>query len=321
MRSAFSLLVSFGILALLVYFSGPQKVMNALLSSNPLFLAAGFSMWLLSLVLRTARWKILLRNIGTNPGFATTMKILLAGLAVSNITPGKVGEPVRAYFFKKSTGERFSKVVSSIFIERVCDFLAILTLSAFSLFLLFSTAYFKYFLLAACLYAFAFFSGIYILASGKRTEKSANFLFRILGFIPKIKKRKGEIAGFSESVHKSFMSYRNWKIILCAYSITLFIWILESLVFYFALLSINARVSPFLIVTLSPFLTLVSILTFLPGGLGSGDALAVLVYSSVAGLSCSQVTAASLLGRMLAFFPCVIAGTYFASKYKISLKN
>ena len=321
MKSVFSLFVSFGILALLIYFSNPHKVMEIFLSSNPLFLAVAFCSWFFSAVLRTVRWKILLRNVGINPSFATAMKVLLAGLAVSNLTPGKVGEPVRAYFLKKSTGEYFSTVVSSIFVERVCDFLAILTLGAFSLFLLFTTPYFTYFVLAVCLYAFLFLFGIYILASGRRTAKSVNFLFKILGFIPKIRKRKSEIAGFSENIHRSFLTYKNWKVIFCTYLITLLIWILESLVFYFAFVSINAQISPFLIVTLSPLLTIISILTFLPGGLGSGDALAVFVYSFVAGLSYSQVTAASLLGRIAAFFPCIAIGMYFASKYKISLKN
>lgn len=319
-KSLLSLVISISILALLVYISGPEKVWATIASANLLYVFAGFGLWVFSVALRTIRWRFLLKNVKSFPDFFSTMRVLLAGLGVSNITPGKIGDPIRAYFLKKKTGDEFSRVVSSIFVERVSDFFATLTLGLFSLVLLSGTPYFKFFLLGISIYIVAFLSGIYILASEKRTERVVNFLFRFFKVIPKIRERQKEIKGFSKNIHSSFIKYKNKKILFVTFAITLGIWILESLVLYLALLAISSPVSPFLIVTIAPLIVVISVLTFLPGGLGTGDALVVFVFSSLAGITYSELTAATLLTRLASFWPCVFIGMYFATKIKISLK-
>ncbi len=319
-KSLLSLGISILILALLIYISGPEKVLTTIASANLFYIFAGFGLWMCSVVLRTIRWRFLLKNVKSFPDFFSTMRVLLAGLGVSNITPGKVGDPIRAYFLKKKTGDEFSRVVSSIFVERVSDFFATLTLGLFSLVLLSGTPYFKFFLVGIAIYITAFFTGIYILASEKRTEKAVNFLFRFMKIIPKLRERRKEIKGFSKNMHNSFIKYKDKKILFITFIITLGIWVLESLILYLALLSIGISVSPFLIVTIAPLIVVISVLTFLPGGLGSGDALNVFVFSSLAGITYSQLTAATLLTRLASFWPCVFIGLYFATKIKISIK-
>ena len=319
-KSLLSLGISILILALLVYISGPEKVLATIASANLFYVFAGFGLWMCSVVLRTIRWRFLLKNVKSFPDFFSTMRVLLAGLGISNITPGKVGDPIRAYFKKKKTGDEFSRVVSSIFVERVSDFFATLTLGLFSLVLLSGTPYFKFFLVGIEIYITAFFTGIYILASEKRTEKAVNFLFKFMKIIPKLRERRKEIRGFSKNIHNSFIKYKDKKILFMTFVITLGIWVLESLILYLALLSIDISVSPFLIVTIAPLIVVISVLTFLPGGLGSGDALNVFVFSSLAGITYSQLTAATLLTRLASFWPCVFIGLYFATKIKISIK-
>jgi len=319
-KSLLSLIISISILALLVYISGPEKVLKTIANANFIYVILGFCLWVCSIILRTIRWRILLKNVNTFLDFFSAMRVLLAGLGISNITPGKIGEPIRAYFLKKKTGVEFSRVVSSIFVERVADFFATLTLGLFSLILLSNTRYFNFFVLGIGIYIIAFITGIYILSSEKRTEKAVNFLFRFFKIIPKIRERKKEIKGFSKNIHNSFIKYKDKKILLITFALTLLIWSLESLILYFALLAIGSNVSPFLIITIAPLIVVISVLTFLPGGLGSGDALIVFVFSSLVGITYSELTAATILTRLASFWPCVFIGIYFASKIKISLK-
>lgn len=319
-KSLLPLSLSLGILALLVYISGPEKVIDIILRANIFYVLLGFCLWLCSIFIRTVRWRILLKNVKSFPDFFSAMKVLLAGLGVSNITPGKVGDPIRAYFLKKKTGDEFSRVVSSIFVERVSDFFATLTLGLFSLVLISGTGYFKLFLIAIGIYILLFFSGIYILASERRTKKAVNFLFRFFKVIPKIREKQKEIESFSRNIHSSFITYKNKKILAVTFVLTLSIWILESLILYLALISIGSNVSPFIIVTVAPLIVVISVLTFLPGGLGSGDALIVFIFSSLTGVTYSQLTAATILSRLASFWPCVFIGMYFAAKIKISIK-
>jgi uncharacterized protein (TIRG00374 family) len=315
-KSYISLALSLILIGILVYISNPQRVLEVVSKAKLRYLLLGFSLWLSSIILRTFRWQILLQRVKCEPSFVTSLKVLLAGLAISNLTPGKVGDPIRGYFLKKVTGEHFSRVVPSIFIERILDFFATVLLGSFSLVVLYGTVYFKFFLLGIGFYIFAFCLAIFVLTSEKRTLKAVNLIFSFTKFIPRIREKKSEIIGFSRNLHTSFLRYRKKKPVLLAFIITVGIWLVESLIFYVALLSIGIKVSPFLIMTLNPLIIILSVLTFLPGGLGSGDVLSVVVYSSLTGIAYAHLTAATLLARSISYWPCVAIGLLLAARLK-----
>ncbi len=311
MSKILPLIVSLAILIILIYFSGPQKVLSLMLRANIYYLFFGFLLWLISSLLRTVRWKILLKEVRCDVNFFTAYKVLLAGLSISNLTPGKIGEPARAYFLKRVSGKRMSSVLPSLFVERMLDFIVTTMLAFFSIFLFANTPYFNYFILGLGIYFFVFSFGIFILLSEKRTVKILNLPFRFFSFIPKICRKKKEILSFSKNLHKSFVKYKRKSPLLYTFIMTLFIWILESLVMFFALLSLELYISPVLVITLVPLATLLSVLTFLPGGLGSGEALVVMLFSFVSALAVHELTASVLLARIVSFWPCVMIGMFF----------
>ncbi len=304
------------ILIALVLFSGAEEIVNLLLKARIEFLLLAFTCWLTSLVFRIIRWYTLLQCVGIREKLSSILKALLAGLALSNLTPGKLAEPLRAYFFKKLTKREISKVLPSIFVERILDFIAILTLSIFSLTAL-SGKIFYLFVLGVCFYTAVFGFSVYVLLSQKRITKATRVFARMFSFIPKVRKKAGEIEGFAETLHKAFKAQKSKRTLILAFFPTLFVWILEGVTLYLCLLSIRAHIDPVVLITLFPLVTVISLLSFLPGGLGAGEVLAVVVFSSLSNLSYAQLTAALILARVVGFWPTIVIGSYFAGKIKL----
>ncbi len=304
------------ILIALVLFSGAEEIVNLLLKARIEFLLLAFTCWLTSLVFRIIRWYALLQCVGIREKLSSILKSLLAGLALSNLTPGKLAEPLRAYFFKKLTKREISKVLPSIFVERILDFIAIIALSIFSLTTL-SGKIFYLFALGVCFYTTVFGFSVYVLLSQRRITKATRVFTRLFSFIPKVRKKAGEIEGFAETLHKAFKAQKSKHALILAFFPTLFIWTLEGVTLYLCLLSIGAYVDPLVLITLFPLVTVISLLSFLPGGLGAGEVLAVVVFSNLSTLSYAQLTAALILARIVGFWPTIVIGSYFAGKIKL----
>ncbi len=79
---------------------------------------------LVSLGLKTVRWKILLSDIKANVPLSALFKIQLAGTAISNATPARLGEPVKVLYLEKyGLKKRFTLL--TVLWERIFDLAAI----------------------------------------------------------------------------------------------------------------------------------------------------------------------------------------------------
>ncbi|MBI2793489.1 MAG: flippase-like domain-containing protein [Ignavibacteria bacterium] len=88
------------------------------------FLIAGIPFVLLSHVVRTIRWRRLLRHLPNTPGIAAGFSSILIGYAASMIIP-RSGEVLRPYVLAQRTGIRFPTVLSSVVLERIIDVMSL----------------------------------------------------------------------------------------------------------------------------------------------------------------------------------------------------
>jgi len=102
MKKIFLLIISFLLLGGLIYYSNPGEIYQALLKVNPIFITLGIFFWLIGNILRSYRWKYLLEKIDIEISLFTAMKIYTIGMFISNMTPGKLGDPVRNLILKKT---------------------------------------------------------------------------------------------------------------------------------------------------------------------------------------------------------------------------
>ena len=83
---------------------------------------------LLSCILRTLRWKILLSH---EIKFSTCFHILMAGFSLNCILPGRLGEVARPVLIAQKTKISFPGAVSSVLLERLFDLFTLLVLFSF----------------------------------------------------------------------------------------------------------------------------------------------------------------------------------------------
>jgi uncharacterized protein (TIRG00374 family) len=79
-------------------------------------------------VFRFFRWHYLLKKINITLSAKKSFQIFFSGISMT-VTPGKMGEVLKAYLVKKETGNRFSEMVPLLVFERMTDGIAMIILA------------------------------------------------------------------------------------------------------------------------------------------------------------------------------------------------
>lgn len=292
-----SLLISFVLLAILIYLSDVRKIIDILKDANFFYVFLGLGLFFFDMILRAFRWNYLLREVKLNLPFYRILKIFIPGQFFSNLSPGKVGDPVRNILLKKVEGKSIGVSFPSILFERIFDISIMSILSIMGIFIFSSTIRSIWLVLSILVYIFVFGAAYFILFSKSRTQKVLLKIFSIFSFIKKIKKYKNRMIRFSSNLHESFIKYNNKKTIFVITIFTTVIWILNGVLFFIAFKTFGIDVSLISTITIIPLATLASILTFLPSGIGSSEAIMAYFFISLFSLTLAQVLVASLLLR------------------------
>ncbi len=102
----------------------PAKILGA----NGLLLLAALGVFYLGFPLRGYRWVLLLRATGFRLGTTDATEIIFISWLVNCLVPAKLGDVYRAYLLKINSPVSLSKTFGTVFIERVLDLFAIVTL-------------------------------------------------------------------------------------------------------------------------------------------------------------------------------------------------
>ena len=111
------------IYAVLVAASDAQKVATNLLSADAALYLAFALLWSAAVLVRAARWHAFMRMIGAGTGFRRSTLYFLSGFSML-LSPGRVGELVRAPLIKRDCGVPVSRTAAAVFVERFYDALA-----------------------------------------------------------------------------------------------------------------------------------------------------------------------------------------------------
>ena len=95
----------------------------AALSLPPLLAALGCMV--AAMVLRIARWWLLLRSLEPGLPLAACVRPFLAGMAVNNVLPFRAGDALRVLGFRRQLRSPAMRVLGTVIIERVLDVLVV----------------------------------------------------------------------------------------------------------------------------------------------------------------------------------------------------
>ena len=122
--------------AIMLYFSlrGIQweQVWRLISRANPAYLGAGASLVTTALILRSLRWRVLLRARG-EVGVATAFWATCVGYFGNNFLPARAGELARTLLISSRSGMNSAYVLTTALMERMADAIALVVISAMAL--------------------------------------------------------------------------------------------------------------------------------------------------------------------------------------------
>ena len=98
-------------------------------TANVGMLILGLVAYYLTFPLRSLRWTLILRRVGTSVPYRAATEILFLSWFVNCVVPAKLGDLYRAYLLRGNYAASISRTVGTIFIERVTDIVVIFALA------------------------------------------------------------------------------------------------------------------------------------------------------------------------------------------------
>jgi uncharacterized protein (TIRG00374 family) len=123
------LIIGFFILLYLLISSGILENLDVFNQVNPYLLLLAFALTNLNVIIKIYRWKYLSATYGVALPFQDAGRIVIGSFFVSGITPGKIGDAIKAYIMKKRYNLPLANGVSSILYERVFELLLVFLVS------------------------------------------------------------------------------------------------------------------------------------------------------------------------------------------------
>jgi uncharacterized protein (TIRG00374 family) len=235
---------------------------------------------------RFLKWQYYLRRLQIRVEWRKSLLIFISGLSMA-ITPGKVGELLKCYLLKRSTGEPISRTSPIVMSERLTDGIAMLGLSATGLIL------YRYGIELLLAFLVVVFIGLIII-------QNRPIALALIGYGEKLP-FLSRVAHLIRTFYESSYTLLRWRPLLLAILIGLISWLGEcgALYFVFAGLGLGFGFDLFLKATfILAFSSLVGSATGLPGGLGTADGSMIGLMRLLVSPSATIGGAATLLIRL-----------------------
>jgi uncharacterized protein (TIRG00374 family) len=241
---------------------------------------------LLNYALRFVKWHYYLRVMGVlNLSIKESARIFVAGFPLA-VTPGKVGEVIKAFWLQEKSGLPTARGVSVVLAERISDGLAVLMLSLVGV-----IAYPQYW----PLFAFVFFSLITILVVSQ-IRPLALWFIKMGEKVSLLRRFMVQLREFYEG---SYLLFRPGPTLI-AVGLGMVSWLGEGIGLYLILLGLGVAGGPStfaIAVFVLSFSIIFGAVTALPGGLGAAEASIAGMLTLLLGISADTAAAATLLIR------------------------
>ena len=260
----------------------------------------GWSVWLLVLglslsnyLLRFVRWQLYINRFSDAVPTLTNLTYYLAGFAFTT-TPGKAGEAVRSLYLKRH-GVAYADSLAAFFTERFIDVITMVLLS------LSAAVAFPDFRWPVILVAALFVGSLPLI----RSMKMHHLLDRLRLQLPSKKIRS--VGEHLLALLRSAADLLKTRLLYSGLALGLLAWGSEGVAFYIILDTLGVS-SPFWVaVGIYSISMLVGALSFIPGGLGSTEAVMVLLLTLI-GADMPTAIAATLICRVTTLWFAVIIG-------------
>ncbi|GAC1384576.1 MAG: lysylphosphatidylglycerol synthase transmembrane domain-containing protein [Ktedonobacteraceae bacterium] len=255
----FSLVLAFVVITAIALYADLPRMLTALINFRWQYLPLILGLTLFNYACRFFKWQYYLKRLHVNISWSKSLLIFLAGLSMA-ITPGKVGELLKSYFLKRSTGAPISHTSPIIVAERLSDGIAMLLLATTGLVL------YRFGWELLLLFLLVGLASILLIQNRRLSLAILTYGERL----PLIARIAQPLRAFYESSY----TLLQWRPLLLAVSIGFISWSGECAALYFVFTGLGIAPIADLLIK-STFILAVSSLigsaSGLPGGLGTAD--------------------------------------------------
>lgn len=282
------------ITAFIMMISDIREVLHLLSGINIKILPFILILAPLNYLLRYVKWNYYLKQIEIKLSPHLNRAIFISGLSMT-ITPGKIGELVKAYLIKEVNGTKISVTSPVIMAERLTDAVAMIILASVGSL---AYSYGQYILLFTFLFLTAVIAALYF-------EKLYNVFRSILAKFSFLQKYLHLLDNFQQSSHQIL----DPKSLTVAVLIGIVSWGCEGLVVYLSLLALGGNISILGSIFVVSFSSIVGAVSVLPGGLGvaEGSIMGILI---LLGTSRGMAAATTLITRFSTLWLGVVVGVF-----------
>jgi uncharacterized protein (TIRG00374 family) len=276
-----------------------QRTWELVRSASPTLLLAAFVVYYLTFPLRSLRWWIVLRNVGTHVKYGDATEILFLSWFVNCLVPAKLGDLYRAYLLRATYAASVSRTVGTIFLERVADLVVILGLALAAGFWSFRGRD-RPEVDAIFLAGFLFVGALVIFTIVLRSHGQ-----RLTRYLP------AKVGELYERFHEGSTGAMRPGVLLQVGAVTAVVWLLEGARVLFVIRALDLP-DVQLGITSSIFVALcASLLTAIPltpGGIGFVQGGIVLVLTSLYGVPAEEATAIALVDFVISTLSVIVIG-------------
>ncbi len=294
------LVLVFGVLVylLLVIYADLENLAQALAGFQWRLIIFLFLLTTLNYVFRFFKWNYFLKKCRVRLGVKDNLFVFFSGLSMI-ITPGKIGEIWKGWLIKDMTGERLSKTVPIVIVERITDLTGLMILSLFGLF------YFRQSFLVIgvlLLVLVAFFIAV----------KSKKISARIISMIER-KTRK--YSPDFKLMHGTFLKLMEPGGLFSMSLLSAFAWFFECIAFYVVIWGFGQSIGIIPSTFTFSFASLAGAVSMIPGGLGVAEA-TLSGFLQTFGLSATSSVGISMVTRFVTLWYGAVLGfvVYFLFK-------
>lgn len=225
-------ILGIAILFIIFYYAGFSQIFDLLEKVSFEYVAVGCLMILLSFVVRTWRWSVLLRASGYRVHPDTAFKCIMFGWLINYLLPARVGDIARGITLKTTEGTPLSVGLSTIVIERAMDMLTLSVILIVAVSTIAGNA------MLMDIAAMALAVSIVLVLGLAALYKYDKAIVRLAG------NRFGFIKGSIEAFKKGLLDLaRNPQAIMLCIILSLPVWVFEIMSIYFAARAIHFDVT------------------------------------------------------------------------------
>jgi len=279
-----------------------DKLPGLITGANPLLLFGALAIFYVGFPLRGLRWASLVRRSGFPLGIRDATEIIFLSWLVNCLVPAKLGDIYRAYLLKINSPVSLSRTFGTVFVERVLDLFAIVTLGLAAGFWSFRTG-----LPTEAQLVFAVgVVFVILLAAGLLTMR--NFGRRLLTALPIPARVLDLYDRFEEGVFLSVGLRALPRLVI----LTGLIWGTEAMRLYLVvqalgLPDVQLGISGAFFVALAA--SLMTAIPITPAGVGFVEGVVVFILTQIYGIPNTEALAITLVDRAISVLSIIILGS------------